>query len=193
MVNKGKFASPQTKMSKIRKKIISVVTGLMVTAWLIGPGVAYGLTAEELQAQIDELLAQLAELQAQLAELEGEEEAPVGEVPAGCEGITFDRNLKIGMTGDDVKCLQALLNTDPDTKVAETGWGSPGNETTYFGPLTKAAVIKFQEKYAEDVLAPWGLTQGTGFVGSTTRAKLNELLTAAPVEEVEEYASLCYG
>lgn len=167
-------------MSKTLKKIVSVVTGVMVALWLVGPSVTYGLTAEELQAQIDALLAQLAELQAQLAALQGEEGGVTGEVPAACTGITFDRNLKMGMTGDDVKCLQAFLNTDPETKVAEEGYGSPGNETSYFGPLTKAAVIKFQEKYAEDVLAPWGLTAGTGFVGSTTRAKLNELLTAAP-------------
>jgi peptidoglycan hydrolase-like protein with peptidoglycan-binding domain len=39
------------------------------------------------------------------------------------------------------------LNSDPDTKLADSGPGSKDQETEYFGPLTKAAIIKFQEKY----------------------------------------------
>jgi len=42
--------------------------------------------------------------------------------------------------------------------------------------MTKSAVIKFQEKYASEILIPIGLSQGTGYVGSITRQKINQLL-----------------
>ena len=161
-----------TKNSIIRKTLAIVTT---VTLWASIAGPALAVTAEELQAQIDLLMAQLATLQTQLSELEGGTTAITG-----CDITSFDQNLKQGMSGDDVKCLQLVLNSDTDTKLADSGVGSPGNETSYFGPLTKAAVIKFQEKYADEVLASWNLTSGTGFVGSTTRAKLDSLLGAIP-------------
>jgi len=129
------------------------------------------MTIEELEVKITEFLTVIEKLQALLAEIKG---APKIEgIPAE---FKFERTLKQGEVSEDVKYLQIVLNSDPDTKLAADGVGSPGNETTYFGPLTKAAVIKFQEKYASDVLAPWGLSSGTGLVGKTTRAKLNELL-----------------
>ncbi len=126
------------------------------------------MTITELKAEIVRIAGLIAELQTLLLEMIGEVE--------GCTVTSFDRNLQLAMSGDDVKCLQVVLNSSADTQVASSGVGSPGNETNYFGSLTKAAVIKFQEKYADEVLTPWELSSGNGFVGSTTREKLNELL-----------------
>ncbi len=88
----------------------------------------------------------------------------------------FVKYLRFKDTDLGVKQLQIFLNKDPDTQLANSGLGSPGKETTYFGLLTKKAVIKFQEKYATDILIPEGLTKGTGFMGQFTTKKINELI-----------------
>src|SRR3989338_6339859 len=92
---------------------------------------------------------------------------------------SWERNLKVGSSGPDVLALQKLLNAFPDTLIADAGAGSPGNESDWFGSLTKAAAIRFQEKYSDEILAPVGLSKGTGTVGPSTRAKLNALCSAA--------------
>jgi lysophospholipase L1-like esterase len=90
---------------------------------------------------------------------------------------SFTKQLKQNQNNSEVKALQVFLNSDPDTKIAPSGVGSPGKETNFFGLLTKKAVIKFQEKYADDILTPWGLKKGTGVVGKTTILKINELIS----------------
>ncbi|OGZ00388.1 MAG: hypothetical protein A2945_03515 [Candidatus Liptonbacteria bacterium RIFCSPLOWO2_01_FULL_52_25] len=78
------------------------------------------------------------------------------------------KTLQVGSSGDDVKALQELL--------LKEGVYPDGLVTGYFGNLTKQAVIRLQEKYASEILTPNGLTAGTGTVGPSTRAKLNQLL-----------------
>ncbi len=81
----------------------------------------------------------------------------------------ISKNLSLGSSGDDVKALQQFL--------LDEGVYS-GSVTGYFGSLTKEAVIRFQEKYKNDVLAPAGLVSGNGYVGSLTRKKINAILFA---------------
>ncbi len=56
---------------------------------------------------------------------------------------TFSRTLVVGSKGEDVRALQKMLNVS-GFKVAISGAGSPGKETTFFGPATRAALVKYQ-------------------------------------------------
>jgi peptidoglycan hydrolase-like protein with peptidoglycan-binding domain len=74
------------------------------------------------------------------------------------------------MNNNEVRCLQQFLKLQGSEIYPESTIN--GN----FSEATKSAVIRFQEKYAAEILAPFGLEKGTGFVGQRTRAKINQLL-----------------
>ena len=116
-------------------------------------------TIDELQAQIQALLAQIAQLQQQLAEMQGQE-------PSWCHD--FNVNLRIGDAGTEVGQLIKALRLE-GFNYSYDDYSAP------FDNIVASAVVGFQEKYASEVLAPWNLQHGTGFVGQTTRAKLNNL------------------
>ena len=163
-------------MNVITKKIAAIALTLALALSVMGGTVA---TAEE--PTIESLLAQIQQLQALIAQLQADDTTPTEPtgLPAACVNMTsFTRNLTVGSRGADVRCLQALLNMDPQTQVAASGVGSKGQETEYFGPLTRNAVIAFQNKHTATILAPIGLSAGTGFVGTQTRVKLDEMLKA---------------
>ena len=88
----------------------------------------------------------------------------------------FNRDLKVGMNGEDVKQLQIFLNKN-GFPTALTGPGSLGHETTSFGALTKKALIKFQEANAKIILKTQKLRHGTGLFYTITRALVNKMLS----------------
>ena len=90
---------------------------------------------------------------------------------------SFNRQLVIGSVGDDVKSLQQFLNSR-GFMVSPAGPGAPGNETKFFGPATRAAVIKFQ--LANGIIQS-ATGAGAGHVGPKTRARINELNGAASI------------
>ncbi len=163
------------------KKIVASFVSFTTAVWLSGAAaiipVAHADEVADLQAQIQMLLEQISQLQKKIAEYEGKEALPA---------VKFERDLTLGSTGADVKALQEFLNRDEATRVAESGPGSPGNETEYFGALTKAAVKKFQELHADEILAPVGLSHGTGYFGPSTRSYINSLIEKEAAKEEEE-------
>ncbi len=168
-------------------KVTSVLVGSALALTLVFGGAvapAQAQTVEELTAQINSLLATIASLQSSLAGMTG------GTTSTGVT-YNFTKNLSSGDSGTDVLNLQKVLNTSTDTQVAATGVGSTGNETEYFGGLTKVAVIKFQNKYASEILTPVGLTAGTGYVGASTRAKLNTMTAGTGTGTTVTYPAGC--
>jgi len=153
---------------------VASVIFVLLLLWQGGFSV-HAQTVEALQAQINALLQTIIQLQGELATLSGKEG-----VSPGFTVTTFARNLHEGDEGEDVRQLQFLLNTNIAHRVSESGPGSPGQESIYFGARTKKAVIIFQDIYKDEILIPLGLTQGTGIVGTATRAKLNAMLYSIP-------------
>ncbi|MFZ2038887.1 MAG: hypothetical protein WAV11_03035 [Minisyncoccia bacterium] len=93
----------------------------------------------------------------------------------------FKNNLTLNSTGAEVILLKKILNSSTTTKEINfvNGQYTTG-QANIFDAYTKGAVIRFQEKYANEILTPNGLSKGTGFVGVSTRSKLNQLSLDAP-------------
>jgi hypothetical protein len=85
--------------------------------------------------------------------------------------------LKFGKNNDpeEVKKLQTFLNEQLGLSIPVTG---------VFGPITLAAVKQFQEKYRDEVLAPWGVSTPTGYVFKMTKHKINTLM--CPLDTFEQ-------
>ena len=88
--------------------------------------------------------------------------------PAGAE--TFAANLTVGSRGSDVAALQQFL-------VAKSYLQMPaGVSYGYFGPLTKAAVARWQ--------AANGISPAVGYFGPISRATITSQMATSPVPPV---------
>jgi hypothetical protein len=72
----------------------------------------------------------------------------------------FTKNLFLDIIDEEVRDLQRFLNDNGFT-IAQSGPGSPGNETNIYGPLTQQAVIKFQSQN--------NISPAVGYFGPLTR------------------------
>ena len=121
------------------------------------------------QDLIQKLLTQIDALKKQIAAIQAQKQTTPIVQNNSCTQITA--NLSLGMSGDQVSCLQQFL------KNQGTDIYPSGLVTGNFGSLTQQAVINFQQKYAPDILTPVGLSKGTGFVGDKTRSKINQIIS----------------
>lgn len=86
--------------------------------------------------------------------------AEVSPISLDTAPVTFSRDLFIGSQGEDVRLLQRLLNKNLFI-VSASGPGSVGQETTYFGPSTRDALIRLQ--------AHFKVQPAQGYFGARTR------------------------
>lgn len=117
-------------------------------------------TAAQLQQLIQSLQQQIATLQSQMQTLQQAQSAVKETSKEVSSTLKLIGQLRLGMTGDDVKLLQEMLATDPDIY-------PEGLITGIYGKLTERAVKRFQERNC--------LSQ-VGNVGPQTLSKINEIL-----------------
>ncbi len=145
-------------------------SGNSTTTSVSGSSTSTTPTTETLFGQLISLI--------RLAETKGLQLPPsftalLGNNSGALENFIFTHDMYPGMHHPDAKELQIFLNSHGFT-VAESGPGSTGHETEYMGKATAAALRKFQEAHAADILLPNGFSHGTGILGPSTRAFINK-------------------
>ncbi len=100
--------------------------------------------------------------------------APLGVSTGGGSCMDFKIKIKIdAASANDAQNQLQLLSLQ--AALTKEGFSVDTSEFGKFGKTTRAAVKAFQEKYMDDVLAPFGLSKGTGIPGAITRMKLQAL------------------
>ena len=146
---------------------VPIVALLFVVGFV--PLFVHAQTQTEIQQQIIDLLSRLDDLQKQVGTQPTNPPTLGGQTGAGSSvlsgGLSLTRDLQRGMSGNDIASLQSFLARDASIYPS-------GQATGFFGPLTEAAVQKFQVACG---IVSAGDYQSTGYgrVGPRTRTALS--------------------
>lgn len=137
---------------------IQRLAGSIVALSMIGLPIISIAETTTVNSSVQNMLVQIQALQTQIQALK-DAQAKMQVAKNNLAGsLSLIRSLKQGMSGEDVRALQAILAADP-------GIYPEGTVSGFFGSLTAEAVKKFQKKH--------GFEQ-VGFVGPKTLRKLNQ-------------------
>ncbi|MBI4225043.1 MAG: fibronectin type III domain-containing protein [Candidatus Sungbacteria bacterium] len=143
---------------------------IIAVALLLSPAIPAFAQTTASASLLQTLQQQLATLQAQfqaLVQARAQVSATSGQV---AQTVQLLRNLREGMSGDDVKALQAILAKYPDLY-------PEGLITGFYGKATARAVVRFQQR--ENL-------PGVGFVGPLTLARLVRELAQDPLGKEDD-------
>ncbi len=144
----------------MRRYFTKIAAGAASAMILAAPFAAGAISVGDVQAQIEAILKQVAALQEQIRNLQGQNTVTR---PPQEEGIwipkhrvcsILNRNLVVGVSGEDVRSLQEFLQAEGHLSVPPTG---------YFGQLTAQAVAQWQARE--------GVTAGGSF-GPISRERM---------------------
>jgi peptidoglycan hydrolase-like protein with peptidoglycan-binding domain len=172
------------------KKILVVFLGLILIGSVVLPVFAQTSTStttstttststqsqqlvDTLKALIENLKKQILELQAKIQAMR-QAQTQVREQVQNIQDTLKDiRDLRKGMTSEEIKAIQQILASDPDIY-------PEGTISGYYGPLTEKALKRFREKHGikdEDK---------EDRIGQKTLEKLSELLEKNRVIKLED-------
>ncbi len=177
-------------MKKLTKKIILFMA---VFAFIfLGTGVTAEENGEEaeIREQLDLLIKKAQELAEIVEELDAQGKLPLIKTEKDYEPY-LEEYIRYGADNNpaEVEKLQTFLNEYEGEEIPVTG---------FYGDITLEAVNRFQVKYSDEILAPWGIDEPTGYVYKTTQRKINdikspgvevpmpELVPGTPAEDLDE-------
>ena len=88
----------------------------------------------------------------------------------------WSKNIRVGDNDADVSALRTALIKEGVVESSVLTQGA-------FNEILASGVVGFQEKYSSEILTPNNLRHGTGYVGPSTRAKLNALYGCSNVPQ----------